>query len=79
MRFILRNAIFNSRKDRKRMGKMKNAKIWTFVSGLFLAFDFTGIIARDILPQVSLPENKTARENIAADWQNVGDTIRKVM
>ena len=60
-------------------GKMKNAKMWAFVSGIFLAFDFTGIIGKDILPQAKLPENKTDHESIAADWQNVGDTIRSVM
>ena len=58
---------------------MKNAKFWAFLSGMFIAFDFTGMIAKDVLPQPELTQPKTDQENIASDWQNVGDTIRNVM
>lgn len=58
---------------------MKNTKIWAFLSGMLIAFDFTGMIAKDVLPQPTLPEKKTDRENIASDWQRVGDTIRSAM
>lgn len=58
---------------------MKNAKFWAFLSGMFIAFDFTGIISKDVLPQPEIPEQKTDQESIASDWQNVGDAIRNVM
>lgn len=58
---------------------MKNAKIWAFVSGLFLAFDFTGMIAKDVLPQPELPKQKTDQESIASDWQKVGAAIHSAM
>ena len=58
---------------------MKNTKIWAFLSGMLIAFDFTGMIAKDVLPQPTLSEKKTDQENIASDWQKVGDTIRNVM
>ena len=58
---------------------MKNTKIWAFLSGLLIAFDFTGMVANDILPQPTLPEKKTDQENIASDWQNVGAAIHSAM
>ena len=58
--------------------KMKNA-ILLFISGMALAFDFTGIFGRAFLPQDAPQKAKTDSENIRMDWENVGMDIRKAM
>ena len=50
-----------------------------FVSGMFLAFDFTGLLGSKLLSVSAPVERKTDRENIASDWQNVGKDIYKAI
>ena len=57
---------------------MKNA-ILLFISGMALAFDFTGIFGRAFLPQDAPQNAKTDSENIRLDWENVGGYIRNAM
>ena len=50
-----------------------------FLSGMFLAFDFTGLLGGKILPSSAPVARKNDRENIASDWENVGKDLYKAM
>jgi hypothetical protein len=50
-----------------------------FLSGMFLAFDFTGLLGMKLLSVSAPMERKSDRENIASDWQNVGEDLYKAM
>ena len=56
---------------------MKSAKkIYFFLAGIFLAFDFTGLIGLNLLPKEPEQKRKTDTENLASDWEKVGLCIR---
>ena len=56
---------------------MKAAKkIYFFLAGVFLAFDFTGLIGLNLLPKTPQQKRKTDAENLASDWEKVGLCIR---
>ena len=50
-----------------------------FLSGMFLAFDFTGLLGMKLLSVSAPVARKSDRENIASDWQNVGKDLYSVM
>ena len=59
---------------------MKNVhRLYAFMTGMLLAFDFTGFFASTRLPRHEAPEIRSDSENLAADWVNVGNDFRKVM
>lgn len=59
---------------------MKNMKRFClFVSGMLLAFDFTGLFGTDLIVDSRPASRKSDNENIASDWQNVGKTLRDVI
>ena len=67
-------------KKKERRSNMKNAKHFClFLSGMFLAFDFTGMLGKCFFSQQSSPERKSDRDNSASDWQKAGDALRKAM
>ena len=52
--------------------KMKSAKkIYFFLAGIFLAFDFTGLIGLNLLPKEPEQKRKTDTENLASDWEKI--------
>ena len=56
---------------------MKAAKkIYFFLAGVFLAFDFTGLIGLNLLQKTPEQKRKTDAENLASDWEKVGFCIR---
>ena len=59
---------------------MENVKhIYLFLSGMILAFDFTGLFGKRLIHNSTPIERKSDRDNIASDWQKAGDALRKAM
>ena len=59
---------------------MENMKhIYLFLSGMILAFDFTGLFGKRLIHNSTPIERKSDADNIASDWDNVGKTLKKAM
>lgn len=54
-------------------------KAIAFITGMFLATDFTGMLGRTLFSPPEAPVRKTDRENLASDWNRVGNCFRSVM
>ena len=51
---------------------MKTAnKIYFFLAGVFLAFDFTGLIGLNFLSKTPEQKRKTHLENLTSDWEKI--------
>ncbi len=59
---------------------MENIKhIYLFLSGMILAFDFSGLLGQKFFLNSTPVERKSDSENIASDWDNVGKSLKKAM
>ena len=59
---------------------MKNVRrFYAFITGMLLAFDFSGIFACCSLPRTGKRSAGSDLENLTADWIKVGNDFRKVI
>ena len=55
------------------------SRFHSFVTGMILAFDVTGLFASSALSRTALPPARSDRDNLASDWLRVGNDFRTVM
>ena len=58
-------------KNKRELKDESSKKIYFFLAGVFLAFDFSGLIGLNLLSKTPEQKRKTDLENLASDWEKI--------